>query len=637
MCGINGIQGSNDLSLITKMNDAISHRGPDGNGVFQNKNTALGHVRLSIIDLSEASSQPIYSDCGNLILVFNGEIYNYKELRKSMLAKGYNFKSEGDGEVILALWTHHGFDTFSLLDGIFSLAIYNQITGDLVVARDHFGIKPLYYSLSDSGVIFSSEIKAILQDQSVSREIDLDSAASHLQFLWSPGEATILSAIKKVPIGSYIVFNGGSIVNVEKYYSIPSYSASLDEAGAEKALDTALVNTIKSQLVSDVEVGAFLSGGLDSSLVCAIAKSENKDFKEVFSIDITSDDKDGFTDDLPYAKRVAEELGLDLNLVSASSTDVSDLPSCIYYLDEPQADPAIINAFKICQLANSKGIKVLLSGAGGDDFFTGYRRHLAAQLIDKAEKVPQFLKSLIGYSSRLFKTNSTLGRRFHKLSNALNQKGDDALISLFSWMSKEDSLKLFKEELRGKIAFSGYDTLNSKLANSASSNNVEKVLDLEREFFLVDHNFNYTDKMSMANGVEVRVPLVSLELAKVASQIPTNQKLKGKEGKWILKKVAEKWLPKSVIYRSKTGFGAPLRSWLHGPLKPLIDHLLSEESVSKRGVFDYSEVQKIIKADAEGRGDYAYSIYALLTMEMWFRQFIDCPTPTKLDINEFYN
>ncbi|MEJ6475593.1 asparagine synthase (glutamine-hydrolyzing) [Pseudoalteromonas piscicida] len=637
MCGINGIQGSNDLSLITKMNDAISHRGPDGNGVFQNKNTALGHVRLSIIDLSEASSQPIYSDCDNLILVFNGEIYNYIELRKSMLAKGYNFKSEGDGEVILALWTHYGLDTLSMLDGIFSLAIYNQVTGDLVIARDHFGVKPLYYSLNDSGVIFSSEIKAILQDQSVSREIDLDAAASHLQFLWSPGEATILSAVKKVPIGSYIVFNAGSIVNVEKYYSIPSYSASLDEVTAEKDLNSALVNTIKSQLVSDVEVGAFLSGGLDSSLVCAIAKSENENFKEVFSIDITSDDKDGFTDDLPYAKKVAEELGLDLNLVSASSTDVSDLPSCIYYLDEPQADPAIINAFKICQLANSKGIKVLLSGAGGDDFFTGYRRHLAARLIDKAEKVPHFFKSLVSYSSRLFKTNSTFGRRVHKLSNALNQKGDDALISLFSWMPKEDSLKLFKEELRDKVAFSGYSTLKSKLANSASSNNVEKVLDLEREFFLVDHNFNYTDKMSMANGVEVRVPLVSLELAKVASQIPTNQKLKGKEGKWILKKVAEKWLPNSVIYRSKTGFGAPLRSWLHGPLKPLVDHLLSEESVSKRGIFDYSEVQKIINADAKGSGDYAYSIYALLTMEMWFRQFIDCPTPTKLDINEFYN
>lgn len=619
------------------MNDAISHRGPDGNGVFQNKNTALGHVRLSIIDLSEASSQPIYSDCDSLILVFNGEIYNYIELRKSMLAKGYNFKSEGDGEVILALWTHYGFDTLSMLDGIFSLAIYNQLTGDLVIARDHFGIKPLYYSMSDSGVIFSSEIKAILQDKTVSRDIDLDAAASHLQFLWSPGEATILSAVKKVPIGSYIVFNAGNIVNVEKYYSIPSYSASLDEVKAEKELNSALVNTIKSQLVSDVEVGAFLSGGLDSSLVCAIAKSENESFKEVFSIDITSDNKDGFTDDLPYAKKVAEELGLDLNLVSASSTDVSDLPSCIYYLDEPQADPAIINAFKICQLANNKGIKVLLSGAGGDDFFTGYRRHLAARLIDKAERVPHFLKSLVSYSSRLFKTNSTFGRRVHKLSNALNQKGDDALISLFSWMPKEDSLKLFKEELRDKVAFSGYGTLKSKLANSASSNNVEKVLDLEREFFLVDHNFNYTDKMSMAHGVEVRVPLVSLELAKVASQIPTNQKLRGKEGKWILKKVAEKWLPNSVIYRSKTGFGAPLRSWLHGPLKPLVDHLLSEESVSKRGIFDYSEVQKIIKADAEGSGDYAYSIYALLTMEMWFRQFIDFPTPTKLNINEFYN
>ena len=619
------------------MNEAISHRGPDGNGVFQNKNTALGHVRLSIIDLSEASSQPIYSDCGNLTLVFNGEIYNYRELRKTMLKKGYNFKSEGDGEVILALWSHYGLNTFSMLDGIFSLAIYNQLTGDLLIARDHFGIKPLYYSIGDSGVIFSSEIKAILQDQNVSRDIDLDAAASHLQFLWSPGEATILSAVKKVPIGSYIVFNEGSVVNVEKYYSIPSYSASLDEVKAEKELNSALVNTIKSQLVSDVEVGAFLSGGLDSSLVCAIAKSENEIFKEVFSIDITSDDKDGFTDDLPYAKKVADELGLNLNLVSASSTDVSDLSSCIYYLDEPQADPAIINAFKICQLANSKGIKVLLSGAGGDDFFTGYRRHLAARLIDKTERAPHLLKSFVNYSSRLFKTNSTFGRRVHKLSNALNQKGDDALISLFSWMPIEDSLKLFKEELRNKVAFSGYGTLKSKLANSASSNNVEKVLDLEREFFLVDHNFNYTDKMSMANGVEVRVPLVSLELAKVASQIPTNLKLKGKEGKWILKKVAEKWLPNSVIYRSKTGFGAPLRSWLHGPLKPLVDNLLSEKSVSKRGIFDYSEVQKIIKSDAEGGGDYAYSIYALLTMEIWFRQFIDCPTPTKLNINEFYN
>ncbi len=639
MCGINGFQGVFQKQLIERMNSSIIHRGPDNSDFSICDDVALGHVRLSIIDLSPNSNQPLTSSCQRFEIVFNGEIYNFVELRESLCVQGVTFQSSGDSEVLLELWAKYGEKSLEMLDGIFAFAILDKKTGLLTIVRDHFGVKPLYYAQIDSGFIFSSEIKAILQSAEVPRHINLNAVASVVGLLWQAGESTVLEAIKKVPPGSLLRVQDGKVKSQDRYYTCPSYKGDYSLEASKEALEKNLVDSVESQLVSDVEVGAFLSGGLDSSLICAIAKNKNPEFKKVYSIDIDTEEnkKEGLAEDLPFAKKVAQDLKLDLHVVKASADLANLLPKCLYHLDEPQADPAILNAYQICSLAKSDGVKVLLSGAGGDDLFTGYRRHYAAHIDSKLAFIPVPLRVGLSLVSKFLPSNVPLFRRIRKFISSFSLTGDDKLTSYFCWMDEGDIESLFAKGVREQVSPSyGVDQLK-RFIKDKPYNDVEKLLDLEKEFFLVDHNFNYTDKMSMAHGVEVRVPFVTRRMAETAASIPTKYKQHGKNGKWILKLVAEKWLPKSVIYRSKTGFGAPLRSWLHGPLMPLLDELLSKEAIEKRGVFNYSAVRNMIEADKAGKKDNAYSIYALLSLEIWFRQFVDSEIPQELSIEELLN
>ncbi|PHQ94061.1 MAG: asparagine synthase (glutamine-hydrolyzing) [Pseudoalteromonas sp.] len=636
MCGINGYQGKFSHGLIQQMNSSIVHRGPDNTGFISSGDTCLGHVRLSIIDLSPKSNQPMRSKNSNFEIVFNGEIYNFIELRKKLVNKGVHFNSNGDSEVLLELWSLYKEESLEMLNGIFSFAIFEYETGTLTVVRDHFGVKPLYYAETEKGFIFSSEVKAILQSSDVSRAINLNAVASVLELLWQPGTETVLKSVNKLPPGSMIQVKDGKIKEIKRYHTLPEYNGKYSLNESESELEKSLLVSVEEQLVADVEVGAFLSGGLDSSLLCAIAKKIRPSFVKTYSIKIDSDEnkKEGLEDDLPFAKKVAKELGLELNIVDATSDLTSLLPKCIFHLDEPQADPAILNAFKICEGAKHDGIKVLLSGAGGDDLFTGYRRHYATKLDGLLDILPTYIKHALSNISKSLSSNNPTSRRIKKFFETLHLDSDDRLVSYFSWMSQKDVKNLFADEAREMLSKSfGSEILKTFIGNK-NMNNIEKLLELEKEFFLVDHNFNYTDKMSMAHGVEVRVPFLSKYLIETASAIPTRYKQKGSEGKWILKRVAEKWLPKSVIYRKKTGFGAPLRSWVHGPLKPIILNVLSKKSIEARGIFKYSIVKEMIEKDLSGEKDYAYSIYSLLTLEIWFRQFIDFDKPKEISIEE---
>lgn len=633
MCGINGYFGLEDRKLIEQMNEAIAHRGPDGSGTFFNEDSklALGHVRLSIIDLSSASDQPMRSLCERYVIVFNGEIYNYKSLRQLLVEKGYEFRSDGDCEVLLNLWLEFGEKGLSMLDGIFSFAVYDTEINNLILVRDHFGVKPLYYAVLGDSVIFSSEIKAILQSSLIPREIDVSSVSAYLCYLWSPGEHTILSNVKKVKPGHLLEFQDGKFIAQSRFYAQPNYQPYYTESEAVEKLREDLKLSVNSQLVSDVPVGAFLSGGLDSSLICALAKESSDSFKEVFTIDL-GDDQDGFKADLPYAKKVAEDLGLNLNIVRSSANDVDVLPECIFHLDEPQSDPAIINTYKICKLAKENNIKVLFSGAGGDDLFTGYRRHLLAAYQGKIDKVPKPIRSFVSLLSQAVPSNTAIGRRVKKVAGLLDKTAENSVSSYFCWLENERLYALFHQDKKAQVDLSRAQNIIKEKIDEQNGDLVEKTLAVDRNFFLVDHNFNYTDKMSMAHGVEVRVPLVNERLMKTSAQIPTKFKQKKNIGKSILKIAAEPFLSKEIIYRSKTGFGAPVREWLSGPLKPLVNKLLSKDSVEARGLFEFSQVQSLIKDNEKGKGDFAYTIYALLTLEIWMRQFIDLERPQSLSM-----
>ena len=631
MCGINGYFGFSDSQLIGRMNNEISHRGPDGSGIYVDAENAisLGHTRLSIIDLSTNSSQPIHSQCNNYILIFNGEIYNYLELREKLIEKNYNFSSAGDGEVLLNLWIEYGADCLSLLDGIYSFAIFDKMSRRLFLVRDEFGIKPLYYCLLDGAIIFSSEIKAILTCEKVSKDIDLGSVADYLTYLWCPGENTILSSVKKVKPGHFMEIRDGELVDYQEFYKLPAYNPRLGRKSGMIQVQKALEKSVQVQMQADVEVGAFLSGGLDSSLICSLAKINDQSFASVFTMD-TGGNNDGFTKDLPFAKQVALDLNLELNIIKIDANDITLLPLCIYYLDEPQADPAIINTYKICEAAKLKGVKVLLSGVGGDDVFTGYRRHAFAGLALPLSKFGSPFLPLMKYFKKCLFGNSSSLRRVNKILGVLNTDTVEMIVDLFKWIEPSRLGVLFSPDIENKsYLFRTHKNFKNFVKNT-EGNFVEKTLMLDKSFFLPDHNLNYTDKMSMAHGVEVRVPFVTKRVLSVASWIPTNLKIAFLIPKYFLKKSARPFLSDDVIYRKKTGFGAPVRQWVEGPLKPHIERMLSPHVLESRGIFSWKEVKKLIEDNEKNRGDYSYTIFALLCLEIWMKIFIDGEKPENI-------
>lgn len=623
MCGINGILGTQDQDLLLQMNKSIAHRGPDSSGIFLGKNFGLGHTRLSILDLSPLSNQPFVSNCGNYVLTYNGEIYNFLEIKEKLESLNYTFKSSGDTEVLLNLLIEFDInDALEMLDGIFSFAFIDIRKNLSFLVRDHFGIKPLYYHISDRHLTFSSELKGVLQNKKIPRKLNPDSIKSYIKYLWCPGPYTPIQNIFKLEPGSYLkVFLDKPSQPIKSiYYEKPTYSGNYSFERSYNELQSSLEKSIDEQLISDVEVGAFLSGGLDSSLICSIAKKQSNNFNNVFTID-TGEDNDGFVRDFPYAQSVSNLHNLKLNCIKSDSTDIKFLSDCIYYLDEPQADPAIIQTYKICKLAKDKGIKVLLSGSGADDILTGYRRHKISILVKLISKIP---KSILGFFDNILPSKNIFLNRIKRLLTISIDYKKYGLISYFNWCDEEIANRLV-------INSSNNDQLMHSLAGIENSkiSETEKLLNVDNSYFLVDHNLNYMDKMGMANGVEVRVPFVVKSLFKTASRIPTHIKQKKGTGKYILKKIAENYLPNLVIYREKTGFGSPVRSWIKGPLESDMKQILLSKQFQDRNIFDNELVLEMINDNHNNKKDYSYTLLSLMCIEIWCRQFIDPEIPSK--------
>ncbi len=627
MCGIVGLINTNnyDFDLNT-----LSHRGPDSKGFFKDEDVYLGHTRLAIQDLSENGFQPMFTSDKRYIIVFNGEIYNHNEIRSEYL-KNIQFKSNSDTETLLYGFVEYGVEILAKLNGIFAFAIYDTFKKNIFIARDQFGVKPLYYNKINNSISFSSELKALTK-LNFDKEINLNAVANYLTYLWSPGSETPFKNVNKLLPGHYMF---GNINNINQITPIKYYYTKLDGNYFNKSEDT-LINelnlilrkAVERQLLSDVPVGFFLSGGLDSSLIVAIARDlfPEKEFN-CFTINIDEDqgNLDNFENDFYYANKVAKLLNVNLNIVSAKIDIVESFDQMIWHLDEPQADPAPLNVFNIAKIAKKMGIKVLLSGTGGDDLFSGYRRHKVLKLIKITEYIPKYLLIIIQKFCLLFPPNNVLSRRIYKIILNINKSLKDQMICLFEWLPRNIVNSLFLK--------SNYDLLINKNPKSFflnllddipnEKNILNQMLYWELNSFLVDHNLNYTDKMSMAVGVETRVPFLDKELVEFSQKIHPKYKLKRNETKYLLKKVAEKYLPKDVIYRSKTGFGAPVRKWVIKDLNEIISNKLSKEKIDKRGIFNFNEIKNLILANKHGKIDASYSIWCLLAIESWFEQFVD--------------
>jgi len=629
MCGIIGGITAEIFDEIALL-DTIGHRGPDNKGFFIQGDFFLGHTRLSIQDLSENGNQPMFSADRRYIIVFNGEIYNHLEIREQFKNE-FHFKSTGDTETVLYAFIKYGSSCLEKLNGIFALAIYDIQEKELFIARDQFGVKPLYIYQDAHQFLFSSELKSFLSFD-IDKTLEPKAFNNYLSFLWSPGELVPFHYVKKLLPGNFLQFK---VANFHTAKSITYHKlafngqyTNLSEEVLIDLLDQKLVAAVKRQMLSDVPVGFFLSGGLDSSLIVAIAKKLFPHNKfPCFTIDIGnwSDGSENFANDLFYAKKVAELLDVELNIVKADINILEHFDKMIWHLDEPQADAAPLNVLNIAQLAKEMGIKVLLGGAGGDDIFSGYRRHKALSFEKYFQFIPTPIGKLIKQAASLFPNINSFTRRLRKIVANLDKSTDERMAGYFNWLPIETVHSLFSKEWREKLNNYNPNNLFEKLTNEIPNekNLLNRMLYWELKSFLVDHNLNYTDKMAMAVGVEARVPFLDVELVDFSLTIPPELKMKNGEAKYILKKVAERYLPNEIIYRPKTGFGAPVRKWIIYDLDTMISERLSYENIQRRGIFDYNKVWELIESNKKGEIDASYSIWALLAIDSWITQFVE--------------
>lgn len=636
MCGICGYAGDHRPELLDAMIAAMPHRGPDGHGTWHDgaAGVGLGHRRLSIIDLSEAGRQPMSNEDGTVWVSFNGEIYNFQELRGPLEQKGHRFRSHTDTEVLLHLYEERGPDMLQELNGMFAFAIWDQRRRQLLLARDHVGIKPLYYRVAGDRLYFASEIKALLRIPEVPNELNAAAVRHYLTFLWVPGEETLLRGIRKLEPGHYLLWRDGK-AEVRPWFQLRyEPDDSVSESDWIEQVHETFVRTTRRQMVSDVPLGAFLSGGLDSSSIVSSMREAFPD-REItcYTVRFDANDmaRDQGADDYPYARRVAEVLDVKLKGVLLKPNVIRLLPKMIWHLDEPDADPAIFPSYLICKLAREDGTTVLLSGTGGDEVFFGYRSHVAYRTYERLRWLGRFpggpaLSAAAAASTAALGAQNRVARRLRKFQKGLHQSALERHLALSEWSSVPIRDEILRPDVDGaSLADARVEPacMRKYYESFAGRGELNRHSHLLIQTFLASHNFLYTDKTSMAVSVETRVPFMDVELMRLAARIPEDYKLRGATTKYVLKKAMERYLPASVLYRSKTGFGAPLRQWIAEDLHRPIEELLGRKRVEERGLFDPAVVERVLRENERDEADHAYLIYALLTLELWLQTYVD--------------
>lgn len=642
MCGIAGLISTNPEARIRPMLDSIEHRGRDDEGVWtseeiddEGRRACLGHRRLSIIDTSAAGHQPRLSEDGRFVLTFNGEIYNYLEVKKDLEARGHRFRTETDTEVLLAAFIEWGEECLPRLNGMFAFAVWDAAERKLTVARDRLGIKPLYYANvpgASASFIFASEVKAILATGLVERALDAEALNQFLTFLWTPDPHTLFRGVSKLPPAHVLTWHKNEL-KVREWWDV-SFDEIEEGRGEdwwrERVLET-LDRVVRMEMVADVPLGSFLSGGIDSSSIVALMKNHSGGRKvSTYTIGIEASDLryDIIPDDVVWARRVNELLDTDYHEIMLKPDVAELLPKLVYHMDEPAIDMAIPSY--LVSRAARETLTVMLSGMGGDEVFAGYPRQMAMRLASALDPVPGLIRRPLMKTVATVLPGGLPGKLTAPLRNAKKFARSAALdfedryLGYGTYFTDEAKQRLYsdalREQTRGLDAYHHHRRYFERVRRAAPLN---QLLYVDLKTFLPCLNLTTTDKTSMAANLEVRVPFLNYELVELAARMPPNLKLRGLKRKYILKRAAERLLPKDVVWRKKAGFGAPIRSWLRGPLKPMIEDLLSEETLRRRGLFDPREVRRIVAANLSGREDYNLQVFQLLTLELWQRTFID--------------
>ena len=644
MCGIAGIISVNPEQYIGPMLQAVAHRGRDDNGIWvsnadeANRKACLGHRRLAIIDPSPAGHEPMLSHDGRYAITFNGEIYNFRELREQLQALGHNFKTGTDTEVLLAAFAEWKDDCFTRLNGMFAFGIWDNQERELTLARDHVGIKPLYYSqpVTSNGAagsfVFASEIKAILETGLVRATVDPEALHQFLTFLWAPDPNTLFAGIKTVPPGHVLKLKDNE-VQIKQWWdvSFEDVEEGRDEAWWQQRVFETLDKVVRMEMVADVPLGAFLSGGLDSSgIVTMMQRHVNGQPITTFTAGIERSDLryDIIPDDVRWARRVNEQLQTDYREIMLQPRVEDLLPKLVHHMEEPPIDMAI-PSYLISQAAR-QSLTVMLSGMGGDEVFAGYPRQMAMKIASAFDPVPDLLRRPLMKTVAEVLPGGLPGKLTAPLRNVKKFARSAALdfenryLGYGTYFTDKAKQRIYTDDWRDLTAnFDAYSHHRTYFNRARAAAPLNQLLYVDLKTFLPCLNLMTTDKTSMAANLEVRVPFLNREMIEMAARMPPNLKLRGLKRKYILKRALEKVLPRDVVWRKKAGFGAPIRSWLRGPLRPLVNELLSEEAVSRRGIFRPREVRKVVEANFSGREDNNLQVFQLLGLELWHREFID--------------
>ena len=626
MCGIAGCyQQANGQKLVDIMADRIAHRGPDAAGAWSHETESLAvHLafrRLSIIDLSVAANQPFRKH--DLVLIYNGEMYNFRALRAELRARGVQFTTESDTEVVLEAWRCWGPRALARFRGMYAFALFDAKTGEIVLARDPLGIKPLYFLARDGGVIFASELKAIVSAVGPALRIDPGALVASMLYYWLPEQRCAIQDVRKLPAGSWARFRPDGSASIEHYWR-PEEVAAAAAVDSPADLDEVISESVTAHLVADVPVSSFLSGGLDSSIITVLAHQANPAV-DAYTIAFRQQDQrlEAMPDDAVYARKVAAQFGIRLHEIEIAPDAADLLPRIVDMLDEPIGDPAAINTLLMCQAAHERGVKVILSGMGADELFGGYRRHLACLLASEYGRLPDSVRgSVRSVVNRMPVTARGRGLRHARWAKRFLTFADlpeePRFRRSYTLYDPAELGALISPELGGHV-----DQIvreHSEIYHdNALRDEVNRMCLADTRLFLPGLNLAYTDRASMAASVEVRVPFVDPIVAQAAFSHPGSAKIRGRQGKVALKRAAERWLPKEIVYRPKASFSAPLRAWVSTDLREVINDVLVAGELVKSGMVRSDALASLIGADRDGREDRSKQIWQLLTLELWYR------------------
>lgn len=623
MCGITGfISKDRDASdaqraeLLGRMCESIVHRGPDEQGTVVKGRAALGMRRLSIIDIA-SGQQPMFAD--NLAIVYNGEIYNYQAVKAELAALGHVFKTNSDTEVVLHSYQEFGDECLKKLRGMFAFAIWDDRNESLFIARDRIGKKPLFYGISNAGdFMFGSELKTLLVHGGIDRKVDLCALDAYLSFGYVPEEFCILAGVKKLLPGHYLKFHNGDITTTT-YWDI-DLAAPIEhrsEADWSEDLRTKIAEAVEIRLISEVPLGAFLSGGVDSSTIVGTMARLSAQPVKTFSIGFREDS----FDELKFARIAAKEFGTEHHEFIVTPDLFDLIGEIVWNFDEPFADQSSLPTFMLSKMAR-EFVTVVLSGDGGDELFAGYDRYVVDQQRDKFAAVPASVRSGLRMASSLL-PHGARGKNF--LHNVSLDAVDRYIDSISAFNAPRKS-RLYSSDLINKMnghGSSGESVFRSYSNAAGDSDPIARLLYLDSKTYLPGDILTKVDRMTMANSLEARVPLLDHELIELVASMPSSLKMKDGETKYILKKTMEGIVPNEILYREKQGFGVPIGEWINDQLRDRIIADLLDPRTTQRGYFNRGYIKQILDEHASGRRDNSNALWMLWMLELWFRRYID--------------